>query len=465
VIDASTSGRLRLVVIGGGFTGAALIIRAIQSTKQPMDIVVVEPRRDVGRGTAFGTDDPSHRLNVPSDRMDLSKENPAESTAWLFKNGILPDPASDDGTGRYYVPRQNYGSFVAAALRAALLAAQDRIAFRHVRAHATKVERLGKEWRVATSDGAHFDADIVALCFGHAAPAAPCSIARSVELNPKYVPDPWAPRALAKIGPADSVLVVGTGLTMADVVMSLHASGFAGRIMAISRRGLMPREHGLFSIVDLLQGGSWPKTASGLLRLIRQRIRESDEASGWHPIIDSIRANLHTIWRALPAREQRRIAHRLLPFWEVHRFRIAPQIASTLAKCRESGMLSVEKAGLGGLSSRGGHFTATLRLQGGRNEVRTYDAVVLCTGPDKNLMTNPLAATLITDGIARLDDLELGLAVDPKSHVIDKEGRPTPTLFAFGPMTRGSFGEMTGAPDIAMHIENVIGGLFGEGAS
>jgi uncharacterized NAD(P)/FAD-binding protein YdhS len=29
-------------------------------------------------------------------------------------------------------------------------------------------------------------------------------------------------------------------------------------------------------------------------------------------------------------------------------------------------------------------------------------------------------------------------------------------LLAFGPMTRGSFGEMTGAPDIARHLERVL---------
>lgn len=29
-------------------------------------------------------------------------------------------------------------------------------------------------------------------------------------------------------------------------------------------------------------------------------------------------------------------------------------------------------------------------------------------------------------------------------------------LFAYGPITRGTFGEMTGAPDIAQHLEQVM---------
>jgi uncharacterized NAD(P)/FAD-binding protein YdhS len=49
----------------------------------------------------------------------------------------------------------------------------------------------------------------------------------------------------------------------------------------------------------------------------------------------------------------------------------------------------------------------------------------------------------------------LGLKVDALSRVLDRRAAPQAHLLALGPNTRGSFGEMTGAPDIIRQIERV----------
>jgi uncharacterized NAD(P)/FAD-binding protein YdhS len=464
--DGRNGDPLRLVVIGGGFTGAVFVIHAIRATSRALDIVVVEPLAELGRGAAYGTDDPAHRINVPSDRMALSGDEPGEATRWFFEHGFLPDAHSDDGQGQFYVSRQAYGAFVSDVLRKTLDSAEGRAGLRHLRTNATAVARCGDGWRVSTQDGGRIEADIVALCFGHAAPASPCPIGDDVRRSPKFAPDPWARKALSEIDPSDSVLVVGTGLTMADVVASLQATGRLGAVTAISRRGLTPRAHGQFlTDVDLFAGAPPPRTALGLLRLLRRRIREADPSLGWHPFIDSLRFKLPVVWNGLSASEKRRVLRRLLPFWDVHRFRIAPQVSAVLDRSRQAGRLSIEKAGLAGLGHRDGRFVAVLRRPEGRTEERAFDAVVLCTGPDKDIRTNPLIASLLAEGMARLDEAGLGLAVDLASRVVDAQGRPYPSLLALGPMTRGSFGEMTGAPDIAKHVEQITRDLFDENAT
>jgi uncharacterized NAD(P)/FAD-binding protein YdhS len=456
------SSPLRLAIVGGGFTGAVLAIHAVRASTGPLDIVVLEPRPELGRGVAYSTRDPNHRINVPSDRLDIVAGETGAATAWLHAQGILPDAACEDGTGAY-VPRADYGAYIGAVLAETLAAASDRVRLSHLRMTAAEVRGEAGAWQILTRTGERLAADRVALCFGHAVPALPCRLGPGVAESGRLVADPWAADALAGIGPEASVLVVGTGLTMADVVTSLGAGGHRGPITAVSRRGLLPKAHGLFRMDLDVVGTHPPATALDLLRLVRRRIASVDPALGWHPVVDSLRTALPDLWSSLPAAEKRRVVRRLLPFWEVHRFRIAPQIAAALTEARAAGRLVVERAAVTGLElGAEGRIAALLQPGGGETTRRSFDAVVLCTGPERDVSRNPLVAALLADGTASLDAVGLGLAVDRRSHVLDRDGRPRPGLYAYGPMTRGSFGEMTGAPDIAQHIERTVGDLLAE---
>jgi uncharacterized NAD(P)/FAD-binding protein YdhS len=223
----------------------------------------------------------------------------------------------------------------------------------------------------------------------------------------------------------------------------------------------LSRPHGRFlNDVDILDGEAIPTTALGLMRLLRRRVRRDGPSLGWQPLADAFRSKLPLLWGALPPREKARAIRRLLPFWEVHRFRIAPQLHAALLDDQKVGGLQVERGGLVGLERAGGVFVAAIRRPDGRRETRTFQGVVLCTGPEKDLRRNPLVASLVADGLIRLDDTRIGIAVDATSHALRPDGSAWPTLLAFGPMTRGSFGEMTGAPDISRHLERLAPGIL-----
>lgn len=192
---------LRLAIIGGGFTGAVLAIHAIRVSAGALDIVVLEPRAELGRGVAYGTADRSHRLNVPSDRMDIAKAESGSATAWFRARGVLPDPESEDGSGRAYVPRGDYGTYIADRLATALAEAGNRVRLRHLRSEAEAVRSRDGGWTVVAGTGEAIAADRVALCFGHAVPALPGPLGPGVPECPRFVPDPWAPAAFAAISP------------------------------------------------------------------------------------------------------------------------------------------------------------------------------------------------------------------------------------------------------------------------
>ena len=443
---------LQLTVVGGGFTGVMVAVHAINASRVPLAITIVEPAAELGRGVAYGTRDPAHRINVPSQRMATSAADPEGPTRWLLAQGAA-DESSADAEGHFYVPRHAYGSYVQDLLRETIAAAGARVTMRHAMGAAASLHRSRDGWQVVLRCGSRLSADAVALCFGHAAPALPCPVAAEALTDPRFVASPWGEGSLGSIGADDTVLIVGTGLTMADTVASLAARRHRGMVTAASRRALLPRPHGAFvNDLDVLHGAPAPQTALGLLVLVREAV-DRYAALGWQPAVDSVRAQLPDLWGALPASEKRKVVRRLLPFWEVHRFRIAPQIAATIADARRRGQLAIVAAGVTGVERTNGRFRVTLRQAGGRDRQEDYDSVILCTGPRKDLTRDPLAADLLAQGLARLDDVGSGFAVDDRSCMLDASGAPQHDLFAFGPLTRGTFGEMTGAPDIARHVE------------
>jgi uncharacterized NAD(P)/FAD-binding protein YdhS len=391
----------RIAVIGGGFTGAAFVIHAARLIPRSLEIDLIEPSAALGRGLAYSAIDPLHRINVPSSRMSLFADRPADATDWLFRNGTLPgDGSSTDEAGHHYVSRSDFGAYVANTLEETLTAADGRVRLRRHRTLATGLRRTDDGWSLALSSDDTIEADRVALCFGHAAASLPCPVSVEASADPRFVPNPWQANGLSTIEADAAVLLVGTGLTMADVAVSLLSRGHRGRITAVSRRGLLARPQGVFAEdTNFLEGLATPTTALELLRLVRRRARASiASGSGWHQAIDALRYNLPQIWRLMPEVECRRIARRLLPFWDVHRFRVAPAVHSVLERAIGDGRLAIEKAGIASIDVEGDTLAAALRRPGGLLERRRFQGIVLCIGPERDPTRIPLVGALLAAG-------------------------------------------------------------------
>ncbi len=55
--------------------------------------------------------------------------------------------------------------------------------------------------------------------------------------------------------------------------------------------------------------------------------------------------------------------------------------------------------------------------------------------------------------------MRLGLDVDARHRVVHADGRPHPTLFAVGPITRGALWEINAVPDIRVQAAEVAAAL------
>jgi uncharacterized NAD(P)/FAD-binding protein YdhS len=445
-----------VAIIGGGFAGGGVAWH-LASSLSGARIVVFEPRERLGTGLAYDTIDPVHRINVPATKMSLDPGRLEHFVEWIEANdGVAGDLDVHAADGQLFPRRQTFGRYVNAQIQPFV----DSGRIEHRREIVERIERLPHVWRIETGAGAVEDADIVVIATSHPAPSAPRALASILEGHPRFVADATVPNALAPIRADDTVLVVGNGLTSADVIASLIARGHKGLITAISRRGLRSRGH---APKPQEQHGDFTTRPIRSARLLTRRIREAIKEAAifdvsWHAVIDAVRAQAFTIWQNLPDSERRQVVRHLRPFWDVHRFRIAPQVEGAVEAAIARGQLDILPASVAAVSYHNGRVRAALRrARGAGTVIRDFDAVVVTTGPAHGgiLDSQPFLSRLKDDGIIHSDPARLGIACDLQSRALDTLDHPVEGLYIAGPLARGTFGELMGLPQVSEHAAEV----------
>lgn len=443
-----------VAIVGGGFAGAAVAYH-LAHLAPDLSITVFEPRRFLGGGLAYDDQDPAHRINVPAARMSLIPQDEEHFARWIEATGAGsgdPDVVARDGS--LYPQRRVFGQYVAAHLDPFL--ANGRIV--HVQSSVVSATKNGRSWTLATASGTRHRARIVVLATTHPAPDVPAALTRLKD-DPRLVRDALVPGALAAVEPNARVVIVGTGLTMADVVATLDRNGHRGQITALSRRGLRSRGHAAQASEPYGDFTEPSPRASGLLKQVRATIRDAAaHGTSWHGVIDAVRAQAQTFWPKLTREEQSRIVRHLRAYWDVHRFRIAPQVEDVIDRRIADRTLRILAASLVSASAASDHIPLTIRRRR-TDELETIaaDTVVITTGPahSKVLSTSRYMADLANDGVITADHLGLGIACDAGSRAIDSRGLAQSDLFIAGPLARARFGELMGLPQVSAQARNV----------
>jgi uncharacterized NAD(P)/FAD-binding protein YdhS len=454
----------RIAIIGGGFSGAAFAIhlaRALEDREIALDIY--EPRPLLGAGLAYSSTDPAHRVNVAATRMAVFSEDPTHFDRWFRRTGeAADDPEALLQDGRAYPRRAVFGRYMDELLRR-MVAKFPNVRFRHLRKMVTDVRPSGSGYRLISEAGDESFADLVVLSPGHPAPTLRWASAETAAV-PRFVANPWRHGALAEIRPADKVLVIGTGLSMADVVVSLRLTGHTDPITAVSRRGLTPRPRTPLP-VEAFGSFDHPATRSAatLLRNVRRAVDiAARQGKPWEGVIDNLRKQGTAIWQGLSTASRRRLLRHARAWWDVHRYQIAPQLDGVLVEDQRRGRLKIVKADVLKIEATGDAFRVALHLRGKQekpNVEQVFDSVVNCTGPDQGavVQSNPLLHAMAAGGLLRADALGLGIEVDRFARTIGTDGHPSPRLFVAGPLARGYFGELMSLPEVSQQPERLAG--------
>ncbi len=426
----------QVAIIGGGASGVLMAVHLLRQANTAR-VTLIERAGAMGTGIAYSTIDPEHLLNTRVHNMSGFPEDPQHFHAWLQRHHATT--ISDQG----FVSRATYGRYLGALL--AEWDADPRLTRLYQDVTDLRETEAGVTLHLA--DGQTLQADRAVLATGHVIPDQ----AREWPLL-----DAWSPQEPPP--PQSRIIIVGSGLSMVDQVLSILRAGHTGPILSLSRRGLLPRDHTATKPMQLdnkhLPRGA---SASTLLAWARGLARAAVAQGGtWRDAVDGIRPHVATLWRGLPTPERARFLRHAATWWDVHRHRIPPQSQAAVHQAILDGQLTIRKAAFQDAVARPeGGFFAYIRPYGSTgSEAITAARIIDCRGIRRDPETNatPLVKSLLAQKAARIDPLRIGLEVDAQCRLIRQNGTASSRIHVIGPASRAAFWEITAIPDIREQV-------------
>ena len=446
-----------VLIIGGGLSGTMLAVQLLRLPGQRR-ILVIEPRAELGRGEAYSAVELGHTLNGNAARMSVDPDNADDLTQWLTDYiGAGGWPESDQQhvpISELFPPRGIFGLY--AQQRLAEAKALSASTVEHIRAEVVDLQ-VGDDSVLLTLDNGQQLRGAQAVLATGMFPAARTPQTQSSGLNAAAV-DPWDVQAMTHLDPQAPVLIIGSGLTMVDAVVSLEQAGHRGPIEVFSRHGLLPhvrRQPPGWD--DFLAADHALRSPRQLLREVRRQCRLAlAQGIDWQAPLDTVRAHIGRLWSQASEGQKRQFVRHVRPWWESHHHRSPPLSAQLVARLHEEGRLRIQAASFKGLEPSAEGVIIRLRRRGEQAITQVSGAALINSSGieyDWRRVALPLPRQLLQRGLITPGPLALGIAADTSGAVLDAQGRVSARLFAMGPPLRGMWWESTAVTDVALQAK------------
>ncbi|MEO1994164.1 MAG: hydroxyacylglutathione hydrolase, partial [Planctomycetaceae bacterium] len=310
--------------------------------------------------------------------------------------------------------------------------------------------------------GQSLEVDRVLLATGNQ-PPAPLGNAGQPFEHPAYCADPWGDWWRRLPETSEDVIVLGTGLTMVDVFLTLSEMNWRGKIIAVSRNGMIPQSHfrGI-EYPDFLPANPESVGLQALVELLEQHCRQIRRL-GENPaiVVDRLRPHTQRIWQHLTCAEKQKFLSQYAARWNVVRHRIAQPIHQRLTEYLIDEQLRIVRGNVTGLSAAGQRVQISVTSPAGEQSTLEAGFVINCTGPQPAFSESPvpLFQNLMQRGLIQVDEMDMGIQVGANFAVRDGQGQNSEFLFAIGPLMKGSLWETTAVPELrgqAMRVAEVL---------
>ncbi|MEH2259781.1 FAD/NAD(P)-binding protein [Nostoc sp.] len=454
-----------IAIVGGGFSGSLVATHLLKTANQPLTIKLIERSDQMGKGIAYSTDTNCHLLNVSAGNMSAFAHDPGHLLRWLQHNrdeltAFLPQKVN----ASTFIPRKVYGLYIQSVLAEAEATAPSDVRLERLTDEVVGVQPEEKGAMISLRSGRCFAADRVVLALGNS-PSAPPAIENANSNDESYLRNAWSADALADLDADAPVLLIGTGLTMVDMVLSLGDRQHRGKIYAVSRRGLFPLKHQAAQpYPSFLTPENLPKSVRGWLHRVRAEVKiAAAQGYDWRAVIDSLRPMIQKIWQKLPTEEQQRFLRHLTPYWDVHRHRIAPRVADVVTQMLDSVQLTITAGRIREYQALPEGVAVTVcQRKTQTNNILHVSRVVNCTGvaADYRRSPHPLITNLRSQKLIRPNAIGLGLDTDTHGALYATDGNVSTLLYTLGTPRKGDLWESIAVPELRGQAQELAKALL-----
>ncbi len=431
-----------IIIIGGGLSG---ILSAMQLLDIRKDILVkiINASHPIALGVAYSTNDPDHLLNVPAGKMSLFPNLPDHFTDWLISKNYRSNDLANE-----FIPRNVFGNYITEVFNSYKNNKQLEI----IDAEATDVEKQTNKYSVFLSNGKTIAGEKIILAFGNFLPSNPKSKSTSYFNTANYFQDPWNPAYLKNIYKENSILLIGTGLTMVDCVLSILKTGFSGRIYVVSPRGYTPAPHGKSDNYPDFYKELIGRSLLEIFQTVRFHVKKAEKANiSWRAVIDALRPHVQKIWIALNTKEKQQFISHIRHIWGIARHRLPVSTFNEIVKLKEKGQLEIIGGRITTIEEKKDNASISILL---RKKSITRELIVSriinCTGPQINYkeLKNELVINLLRKKMILSDELNMGIKTEISGKIIQNSQDVSSDFYAIGNLLRGVLWETTALPEI-----------------
>ena len=432
-----------IAIIGGGISGTLTVLNCIKQSVNPLTILWFDSKNKFCRGLAYSTSDEHHLLNVRANNMSVFADEPDHFTNWLKQHH--PHYTTID-----FVSRKIFGDYVQDIFES-LKTSNPLVSIKQIAKEIISVNKTDTSFELRSDET--YDVQKLVLAFGNFLPAHPRSVSKEFIESENYFQNAFDPNIAQRIHDKKNITIIGSGLTMIDVVMSLSHLKYAGSINIISPHAYVPQAHYEApkpAVKSFIEENEKYKL-SELLSLVNQQLKKAvKEGFNTHSVIDAMRPHLQFIWLHFSLDEKKQFLRHLRHKWGVARHRAPAQSMAVFHQLQSSGKLLLIKGRVTELKTNTDGFEIFYSGAKADQQAIETNLIINCTGPesDYSKIQNQIVQNLMKNELIAPDSIHYGVNSA-------KNGEIAPNLYTLGPPLKGVLWESTAVPEIRLQAKEL----------
>lgn len=431
-----------IAIVGGGISGTLTVLNCIKQSQKPLSIIWFDAQNNFCKGFAYSTSEDNHLLNVRANNMSIFVDQQNHFVNWLSQNH--PHYNAKD-----FVPRKLFGEYAQATFDD-LKNTNPLVSIIQIPEEVISIEKINNGFELKSQQS--YLIQKLVLAFGNFLPAHPKSVSKEFILSGNYFQNAFHSHLIQQALTQKNITIIGSGLTMIDIVSSLSHHYYKGIINIISPHAYIPQPHHENSLPSVLPFIEEDKKYSllELLSLVNQQLKKvKTEGLNPHSVIDVMRPYLQTIWVNFSLDEKKQFLRHLRHKWGVARHRAPSQSMTVFQELISNNKITIIKGRIFDIKT-GDNFWIFYSNSQNTQQVLETDMIINCTGPESDYtkIKIPLIQQLLKNQIIAPDFINYGI-------MVQKDGLISQNVYTIGPPLKGILWESTAVPEIRVQAHEL----------